>query len=196
MKRITYGLICEDISQQKLLEAVLMEVSNSDINFQINIKFYNDLKCRSRDEVRNKMAQAADYSFLHKKGFYCDVLFVGIDYDDRKRDEFDNELKKLYNKISDRAKSKVIIFFPVQAIEHWFLLLQHRKANPASTKNIAADIEGINRKAAKEKLYTLPDKNSLIDNILKEADFDWLETNSHSFRSFYGSLKKFIAFYK
>ena len=67
------------------------------------------------------MVQAVDYSFLHKQGFYVDVLFIGIDFDDRDRTKFTNEIATLYNKLNDIGKQKAVILFPVQAIEHWLL---------------------------------------------------------------------------
>jgi len=192
MSVIQYSLICEDDVQKSFIENLLSHTRFSSITFQFNSKFYYQLKCRGKAEVLRKMKQAANWSFLYNEGYYCDILFVGIDYDDRDRSSFDNELKNLYDRIDGKAKEKTIIFFPVQAIEHWLLLLNYRKENSSVTKNISSQIESINRKEAKQRLYAKNDKNSIVTDVLSYADYDWLESNSQSFRALYNKLTAFL----
>jgi len=194
MRNIIYSLICEDDAQKIFIDGLIERYDNKNIEFTFNNIFYRTLFCRGNKEVKAKLPQAANYSFLHQKGFYCDIVFVGLDYDDRERSNFNNELEKIYEKVNIHARSKVIILFPVQAIEHWLILLKARLEKPSNTKNIAAEVEAINRSSAKTQLYPnrKQPKNQIIDPIIREGDFDWLASISVSFRAFHAKLNTFL----
>lgn len=193
MRTITYSIICEDEAHKLFIQSFLLQFSEI-INFQFNYLFYKKLLCTNSKQVLHKMVQAVDYSFLHTQGFYVDVLFIGIDYDDRDRTKFTHEINTLYNKLNDKGRQKAVIFFPVQAIEHWFLLIKQKKDNPTSTKNIATTIEKIDRKAAKTKLYNkaLIQNSTLIKNVVLSINADWLSSQSVSFNHFYSKFKSSI----
>ncbi len=167
-------------------------MQNDTLQFTFIPSFYKQFKSNNSKEVLYKFPQAVDHIFL--KAYRLDLVIIGIDYDDRNREQFFKEYQTLYEKLDDKGKIKTVILFPVQAIEHWFLLIKHNNENPGITKNVAADIEKKVRVEAKISLYG---KTKTIENIiqvlLQNADFDWLQNQSNSFGAFYKKLQIFIA---
>jgi len=192
MKEITYSILCEDNAHKIFIETILRKLNNDKFQFLFNHIFYKKLLCRNSKDVLNKMVQAVDYSFLQSYGFFVDILFIGIDYDDRPRENFNAGLDKLYQKFDNKGREKAIIFFPVQAIEHWLLFAKRKKDNPGLTKNIGDEIEKIERKTAKEILYgnEVQSRNEIIVRLVENVDLPWLSIQSKSFNLFYQKLSK------
>jgi hypothetical protein len=189
MKTFKYSIICEDDSQRYFAETLLKLHFTGKVVFVFDELFYKRFKCGNNRRVyRSYPIQIERSSYLDP--YNLDLVLVGIDYDDRPKKDFKAELAKLYDRLNDKAKQKAVIFFPVQAIEHWLVFLKHRAANPSSTKTITVETENTNRKDAKLKIYGHPpqDKKELITNLVQSLDVDWLCTQSHSFSEFYNRI--------
>ncbi len=195
MKKITYSIICEDHAHKTFIQTFLSKFADK-VQFDFNNVFYKRLLCNNSKDVLGKMVQAVDFSFLYKQGFYIDLLFIGIDYDDRNKSEFTQEIENLYNRLDERGKQKAIIVFPVQAIEHWLLFIKEKVTNAATQKNISKDIEKIERKIAKKILYTNHKEKVSIEkdvhHFTQQIDIEWLCSQSVSFNSFYTKFRTFI----
>ncbi len=182
-----YSIICEDITQFTFIKKFLEKYSDSD-NFILNEKCYHLYKCKNSREVLNSYFISSNLAFSN---YSLDLLFVGVDYDDRNKSKFKEELDKLYNKLSEKTRNKTIILFPVQAIEHWLLYIKHHKDNPKSTKNIT--FEKIKRIQAKIDVYgrKKPNKKLSIqktEEILQNLNIKWLVSKSESFKYFYNNF--------
>ncbi len=182
---INYGLICEDIAHKTFLEIFLK--NQNDFNFILNMSFYKRFRANNKKEVVKSLPLISYNAF---EEYFLNLIFVGIDYDDLDRTNFDKELESLYSKING-FKDKAIIFYPVQSIEHWFWYLKIKKENPNFTKNI--NLENKDRKTAKKEVYNNKRTNvNVIIQIMKDADFKWLRNHSLSFNYFYNSLLKYL----
>jgi len=194
MKTFKYSIICEDDSQRYFAETLLKFHFTGKAIFVFDEPFYKRFKCGNNSSVlRSYPIQIERSSFLDP--YNLDLVFVGIDYDDRPKKDFKAELAKLYDRLNDKAKQKAVIFFPVQAIEHWLIFLQHRVANPSATKTITVETENTKRKDTKLKIYGLPsqDKKEIITSLVETFEIDWLCIQSHSFREFYYRILHVIA---
>ena len=194
MKQLNYSLICEDIAHVAFIEALLPFLLEQDDVIFFNQKFFKDFKARNSKDVINRYSNASIVAF---RDYNLDLLLIGIDYDDRNRNYFEKEIKYLYSKIVDKIRYKSVIFFPVQAIEHWLLIIQFKIQNPISTKNIAGKIEGLPRKKAKIDLFgsvylSKKDQKQKISEIVNQIDIDWLISRSESFRKFNYDLNNFF----
>lgn len=191
VKVIKYSILCEDKEHRLFIQSILTHHFNSaDITFKFDEAFYKRFKCNNnKDVLKSYIIQIERSSYLDP--YNLDIVFVGIDYHSRRRENFNAELEKLYTPLTAKAKEKAVIFFPVQAIEHWFLFLKRKNEAPMSTRNFAEDIERITRKQAKQLLNlqsTVP-MEKLIDVLITTADLEWLSNQSTSFNSFYIKLK-------
>ncbi|MCW3108029.1 MAG: hypothetical protein JWQ09_2535 [Segetibacter sp.] len=194
VKVIKYSILCEDKEHLLFIQCLIKHHFNSiDITFKFDEAFYKRFKCNNNKDVLKSYAiQIERSSYLDP--YNLDIVFVGIDYDSRRRENFNVELEKLYLALNPKAKEKAAIFFPVQAIEHWFLFIKRRNEGQASTKNLAEDIEKITRKQAKqlfqsEKTVSI---EKMIDALISTADIEWLCNQSKSFNSFYIRLEKLL----
>jgi hypothetical protein len=194
---LNYSLLCEDVAHETFIKYLLphfIDISGLEIDLGFNEDFFYKYRCRNSKDVLKKYVKA---SIDATDRFEIDLLFIGIDYDDRDRSRFSNEIEKLYSGIVQKVREKSVIFFPVQAIEHWLLLIQYKYQNPNSTKNISNEIEKLQRKSAKVQLFgarrlTKVDQKNRIEEIVKQINIDWLKTRSQSFNRFYIDLNKFF----
>ncbi len=190
IKEIKYGLICEDDAHKLFLHKFL-SVAFDSINFLFNYDFFFRYRANNK---KNVLKQIGIIGYDAFENYQLNLLFVGLDYDDLDRKKFNENIEKLYEII--KIKDKTIIFFPVQAIEHWLLYLKYKKKNPQSTKNIS--FENKSRKDAKKEIYSSlrPSSqriNEKIDEYLDNDDnLKWLASRSESFRNFQITLNNFI----
>ena len=197
MKSLNYSLLCEDVAHETFIKDLLphiIDISGLDIDLGFNKDFFYKYRCRNSKDVLKRYVKASTDAIDR---FEIDLVLIGIDYDDRDRGRFSNEIKKLYERIVPFVKAKSVIFFPVQAIEHWLLLIHYNINNRKSTKNISTEIEKLQRKSAKIKLYgaSRPSKieqKDKITEIVKQIDVNWLSNRSQSFRRFYSDLNNFF----
>lgn len=193
MKTFKYSLICEDDAQRYFVETFLGHHFAGKADFVFDELFYKKFKCSNNaDVLKSYVIQIERSSNLDL--YNLDLVFVGIDYDNRPRESFTAELNKLYGKLNDGAKQKAVVFFPVQAIEHWLIFLQRKAANPSITKTITDDIENTKRADAKRMVYgtKYADKKEIVSNLVKAFDVEWLCTQSVSFRAFYNRVIEVI----
>jgi hypothetical protein len=197
MKQLKYSLICEDVAHKTFIETVLPLIAGhpkESFDFIFDSGFFYRFKARNSKDVLKRYADASIVAF---RDFNLDLLLIGVDYDDRDRNAFNNEIDYLYEKINEKIRDKSVIFFPVQAIEHWLLFIKFRIENPKSTKNISPDIEKIIRKKAKtdffgEKSISREEQKNMIANIVKQIDIEWLISRSASFKRFNNDFSIFL----
>ncbi|NOX47080.1 MAG: hypothetical protein GXO89_08900 [Chlorobi bacterium] len=197
MKIVNYSLLCEDVAHETFIKDLLphfINISGLEINLGFNKDFFYKYKCRNSKDVLKRYVKASIDAIDR---FEIDLLLIGIDYDDRDRGRFSNEIEKLYSGIVQKVREKSVIFFPVQAIEHWLLLIQYRYQNPNSTKNVSNDFEKIQRKNAKIDLYGArrplkETQRKIVSEMVNQINIDWLKTRSQSFNRFYSDLNGFF----
>ncbi len=197
MKQLNYSLLCEDVAQKTFIEGILPSfLNNQSLSFDLNFNqdFFYRFKCRNSKDVLNKYVNAG---IVAVRDFSIGLLLIGVDYDDRDRRKFNNEIEILYNEFVPQVREHSVIFFPVQAIEHWLLLIHFKINNPNSTKNISNEIEKLQRKSAKARLFgaSRPSKieqKKKITEIVGQVDINWLTERSQSFRRFNSDLNKFF----
>lgn len=184
MKKIKYSIICEDDAQKLFVETIVtkMEASHN-VDFAFEHSFYKQFKANSSKQVLINYPQAIDQSFLPR--YLLDLVIVGIDFDDRPKDQFEHHYKNLYEKLAEKSKAKTVILFPVQAIEHWLLFIKKRKENPTLIKSFSVDIEKINRKQAKLDIDpNRKTKDQTSAELLMHLDIDWLQQQSKALGRF------------
>lgn len=192
MNRLNYSILCEDKAHYTFITTFLKKFASK---YNLQIEFDEDFFFRFRSfnskEVLKKFPAAAMIGF---RDYPLDLLVIGIDYDDRDRDNFQHEISKLYTLLDKRFVGKSIIMFPVQAIEHWLLYIKYHLSNPKSTKNIS--YEQMPRKKAKDEIYVKKysrNNQELIRHLVNNMDIKWLISRSESFKRFYSDLEsKFI----
>lgn len=195
MKDVKFGIFCEDISQKTFVIEFLKQFQkNGSLNFIYNKDFSYRYKGQNSVHLLNTYSEVSIIGF---RDFLLDILFVGIDFDDRDRTKFDQEYKKLQSKLPEQTKNKTIIFFPVQAIEHWMLFIKYKIENPNSTKNISQDIEKISRKEAKKQIYGTYKPSKKISEkftfeIFSDLKISWLIAKSESFKYFVNSFETIL----
>jgi hypothetical protein len=177
---------------QELLSGFLFErIAVEKVECVFDNSYFKQFRCRNNKDVLKALPQASAYIVLPK--YNLDLLLAGIDFDDRPKANFEKELQNLYNKVDKIAKNKTIIFFPVQAIEHWLYILQFKMENPASTKNISDEVENTRRKDLKNKMYKPGvNKEELSEKLSLQGNIDWLITRSKSFKKFYQQTTDFL----
>lgn len=178
---LKYGLICEDFAQKYFLEKFL---EKSNFSFNLDENFYYRFRANNKKQVLKTIKQIGYNAFAQHR---LDVLFIGLDYDDKDQKSFQEETRKIYSTVAKNIKNTTIVFYPIQAIEHWLLYLKFRIENPKSTKNIK--FENISRRKAKLDIYNSikvsENKTVKIINELTEINFiNWLNSKSDSFKKF------------
>ena len=197
MKQLKYSLICEDVAHETFIETVLPlfgRQSKVSFDFIFDSVFFYRFRSRNSKDVLKSYADAGIVAF---RDYNLDLLLIGVDYDDRDRNAFNNEIGSLYKDINEKIRDKSVIFFPVQAIEHWLLFIKFKIENPKSTKNISSDIEKIIRKKAKtdffgESRISKDEQKKMIADIVKQIDIKWLLSRSASFKRFYSDFNIFL----
>ncbi len=188
MSRLNYSILCEDKAHYTFITTFLNSfAAKYDLQIELNEDFFFRFRASNSKEVLKKFASAAILGF---RDYHLDLLIIGIDYDDRDRENFINEIAKLYNQLDKRFTEKSVIMFPVQAIEHWLLYIQYHLSNPTLTKNIS--FEQISRKEAKISIYGKKysrNNQVLIRSLVDKIELDWLISRSESFKKFYSDLK-------
>lgn len=192
MKQLYYSLICEDIAHETFIKALLPLFLEQEGTVFFNQEFFKRFKSVNSKGVLKKYSDASIVAF---RDYNIDLLLIGIDYDDRDRKYFEKEIELLYGKITEKIRNKNVIFFPVQAIEHWLMYIKYHDENPKSTKNVS--FENISRKDAKTKVYeeaktTEKDRERIVNDIVGKIDLKWLISRSNSFKRFNWDFVNFI----
>jgi hypothetical protein len=104
------------------------------------------------------------------------------------------ELKNKLGKLHSKYKDKIILFVPVQCVDHWLYYQYYKVAQ--SKKPPANSLESTNNKEVKKVLYG--DKidrrriEVITEKIVSVCNFDELARQSKSFRSFHEQVTDFI----
>lgn len=197
MRKLIYSLLCEDVAHETFIKVFLphyVKAAGLEIGLDFNDGFFYKYRCRNSKDVLKKYVNASIDAI---DTFEIDLILIGVDYDDRDRKIFNKELENLYSVLFPKVRGRSIVFFPVQAIEHWLLMVQYKMAHPKSTKNISNNIEKTQRNIAKVDLYGArrPSKDvqrTIVSDVVNRINIDWLKTRSQSFRRFNSDLNKFF----
>ncbi len=189
-----YSIICEDIAHATFLDNYLILFSEKNsVKLHYDDHFFRRFKSSNSKEVLKKFGEAAIIGF---RDYQLDTLIIGIDYDDRNRNKFSSEIQHLYGYLNEKFRSKSVIMFPVQAIEHWLLFIKYHLEHPRSYKNIQNQIERIPRTEAKREIYkgllSGELKKRKISELLINFDEEWLINRSESFKRFHSDLTNAI----
>ncbi len=192
MRTLKYSIVCEDDAQFWFLQSLLRHPDFLNPSLHFDERFYKRFYCSNRKLVKGRFAQIVnEFSFLNE--WNLDLVFVGIDYDDRDRNDFEKELKALHNELSENGRKKALIYYPVQCIEHWLLFLKTKENK--DNKKIPKKIEGIPRLMAKKLFYESSKRGEhkeLIEELMASSDLEWLCHQSLSFRLFYNRLREIL----
>jgi hypothetical protein len=187
---LRYSLLCEDEVTRIAISILFERMVQGMVACFFDEAYFKQFKCLNNKDVLKALPQASAFALLPQ--YNLDLLLAGIDYDDRPRNNFDKELALLYDRVEHVAKNKTIIFFPVQAIEHWLYMLLYKMENPTSTKNISASVENISRNELKSKLYKKGNsKTDIVQSVAQSGDIHWLVERSHSFKIFFQQVIHF-----
>jgi hypothetical protein len=119
---------------------------------------------------------------------------VGLDLESISQSQFELLLAEM-NESLPQGDNKVVIYLSVQCIEHWLWYLKARKNNLDSTKSL--QLENELRSKAKEQVYGKSKVSNekatpILNELLVNIDFDYLNQQSYSFRDFLGKIKEFL----
>ncbi|RZM11876.1 MAG: DUF4276 family protein [Pedobacter sp.] len=194
---LVYALISEGFSEYSFIPEYLKRLA-----FQKNIQV--------KPGSVNLKGQPSKSTVLSKAEFLClkalqdeeqALCIIGIDLDkpdhtDELR-EHTNECTKLINALASayrRYEKQIIVYVPVQAIEHW-LAYQAFRVNKGSKPEVRS-LEKMNQKELKRLLYGDKDDQrkmtAVARSIAEAADFDELAKQSRSFNLFHQQVIQFM----
>jgi len=100
MSRLNYSILCEDKAHYTFITTFLNSfAAKHDLQIELNEDFFLRFKASNSKEVLKKFSTAAIIGF---RDYHLDLLIIGIDYDDRDRENFINEIAKLYDQLDKR----------------------------------------------------------------------------------------------
>ncbi len=185
MKILKYGYIGEDEAQRIFLRNYLKTYTET-IVFEEDTD--SKIKATNKTEVDKLFVEAAIKSLKYAGN---DVFFVGRDLDDFQFKAFQEKQTSMRADLPEQFKNQVIIFVPVQCIEHWLWYLKRKADNPQSTKN--ESFEQKPRNDAKIAVYgqaKVPNKisNPIVEQLTTSFDTAWLASRSDSFKWFHNEV--------
>ncbi|MCY7352979.1 MAG: hypothetical protein LH606_20365 [Cytophagaceae bacterium] len=196
MKKVTYTLVGEGFAEYQFLPAYFDWVSKK---YQVNLirsKIQiNISKPSGFSKVLKEVNSLCVQSFVSAKP--VDFFVAGIDLDEtdftdtlEHHQKRVNELIVRLGKLHKQFSHQIILFVPIQAIDHWI--------NYQQVDSIANSLESKSKKEIKRLVYGHEDaKRFHIERISltvgKNADFDELAKQSRSFRHFHNQVQQFLS---
>lgn len=199
MKKLIYTLLGEGIAEDAFIPAYIQSVA----------KVKNIQTVRSRLKISTSSKPSMSKVLDHLESFCIqslvqnnEQLFIaGIDLDKPdhtdKQELYKARIQELKNKLGTlygKYENKIILFVPVQCIDHW-LYYQYYKIDK-SEKPSNNSLESQSGKEIKKMLYGNRRDGGQIKEItakiIKDCDFDELAKQSRSFRNFHEKVTKFI----
>lgn len=197
-KRLEYTLIAEGFAEYAFIPTYLRRLAEG----------YNVQAVQSRISIKNKQSNKS--KVLAEAGTFCtaaineehDLFIAGIDLD---RADYEDEqpyhtaeCKKISDamgKVYTAYKNIIILYVPIQAIEHW---LYYQAYKSGLSDSVSAN--GAERKSQaelKKILYRGKEDQFSMEKVAKaiaeKADFEELTRQSRSFCHFHNQVEAFLA---
>ena len=197
IKRLQYTLVAEGYAEYAFIPMYINRIAAS---YSIQAK-RSSLGLRPGKSNKSKVHSECENILKDAVNKQHDLFLVGVDLDEV--DYEDDQLKhqEEYNKLItslgtpyQRSKAKVIIYVPIQAIEHW-LIYQLYKVESGKVMS-ANSVEGKDQDYYKKQLYKGRSDGLAMEKIAKaiaeNADFEELAKQSRSFCHFHNQVKTFL----
>lgn len=192
IKTIKYTLLAEGIVENTFIPLLLDKIHSGKIKFSksnLNIK---QSSSPSKSKVLKNISSFVKESLVNNEE---DYFIVGVDLDlpDHDLVNFKNQSNSIKSLIPQSIdNSKVIIFIPVQAFDHWLLYQSYKIKN--SKRIVNNSLESKSSQIVKKDLYGKANPDSYLINIkakeiLKVIDIADLAKQSKSFNHFYEQIR-------
>ncbi len=190
MNKIEYGVFCEDEPQSLFIDNFLGKFNNTEIQLIKNQSFYRTFKPgRPRGKVKSKYKNVCN---LALSKYHLDLCLVGYDLDYHDEKVFNQNYEEFIEIVSDFGdeSKKIVVFIPVQCIEHWLWYLSDRDLKKGA-------LEGQRCKEAKKNVYGTKRPTSekaikITNDYTRDMDIESLKAKSYSFKRFFDDIGKFI----
>jgi hypothetical protein len=199
MKQIKYLYFCEDLAHRIFLDHFLKQLPTylkreKEIKLAKPESYYSAgfmFKNYNHSQIKNTYL---DVALKAIEDYRLDIFIVGLDLESISQSQFELLLAEM-NESLPQGDNKVVIYLSVQCIEHWLWYLKARKNNLDSTKSL--QLENELRSKAKEQVYGKSKVSNekatpILNELLVNIDFDYLNQQSYSFRDFLGKIKEFL----
>lgn len=199
-KRLDYTLVAEGFAEYAFIPAYLRLTGE-----QYNVQAVpSKLDLKKKQPSKSKVLQEAGKLCIAAIQEEHDLFIAGIDLDaaDHEEEQVKHEvecsrLASAIGKIYKLHTDKIILYVPVQAIEHW-LAYQAYKIG-LTPKFEKGGVEGKSQDELKRLLYkgknNGPNMERVARDIAEKADFDELAKQSRSFAHFHDQVITFLEQY-
>ncbi|MCY7356758.1 MAG: DUF4276 family protein [Rudanella sp.] len=199
-KRLDYTLVAEGFAEYAFIPTYLRIVAE-----QYNVQAVpSKLDLKKKQPSKSKVLQEAGKLCIAAMQANHDLFIAGIDLDkpDHEKTQPVHELEctilsTAIGKTYKAHSNKIVIYVPVQAIEHW-LAYQAHKLDTKPTFPTFADngVESKSQDELKQLLYKGNDNGDFMERtakaIAEKADFAQLAKQSRSFGHFHKQVTEFL----
>ncbi|GAB4045797.1 hypothetical protein [Spirosoma litoris] len=195
---LVYALIAEGFAEYSFIPVYVKRLA-TEKGLQVKRSSLDLLK---KQPSKSKVLQEAEELCLKAlRDEEQDFCIIGIDLDGPDQTDEQNEhtlectkLNKALGTAYKRYKEHIIVYVPIQAIEHWLAYqAYHLKINEKPTKGV---LEKLHQKELKRLLYRDKDDRrkmqSIAQDIAEKADFNELAKQSRSFSHFHKQVTAFL----
>ncbi|KAA9347123.1 DUF4276 family protein [Larkinella humicola] len=198
-KRLNYTIIAEGYTEYKFIPLYLRQVAEK-VDIQV-VRSSLDLKGKqpSKSKVLQEASKLCNLAIQQNHH----LIIAGVDLDEA---DHESELPlhsavcenlKIKLKIYSQYKNRIILFVPMQAIEHWLGYQAYKvgKANKFANNSLESKPQG----ELKRILYGNKEDGRTMETVAEKiaiaADFDELAKQSRSFDHFHKQIVTFLASY-
>jgi hypothetical protein len=191
IRTIHYTLLAEGIVENAFIPELLQKIHGGKLRFSKSHLSLKQSASPSKSKVFANIAKFAKESLIIQEE---DLFIVGVDLDvqDYDLNILKKEEKKIYESLGQGIdNSKVIIFIPIQAFDHWLLYQSYRLER--KERIVDNSLESKDTYDVKKDLYDTshPNANTIRKKakaILGILDIKDLTKQSKSFKHFYDQL--------
>lgn len=199
MKRpLVYALVAEGFAEYSFIPVYIKRMA-AETGIQVKLSSLDLLK--KQPSKLKVILKSEDLCLKALRDEEQDFCIVGIDLDGPdqtdKQEEHTKECSKLTSALGSAFKyykEQIIIYVPVQAVEHWLTYQAYQLKINSKPKN--GSLEKLHQKGLKKILYGDKDdrrKMQLIAKAIAEkADFNELAKQSRSFAHFHNQVQNFL----
>jgi hypothetical protein len=198
---LVYTLVAEGFAEYSFIPVYLKRVLGEK-GLQIKRSSLDLLKKQpSKSKVLLEAEELCLKALRDEGQTFC---IVGVDLDgpdqtDEQKEHADecSKLQKALGSAYKKYGDKIVLYIPVQAIEHWLAYQAYQlKINQ---KPASGSLEKLHQKELKRLLYGDEDNRrkmqSVAQSIAEKADFDELARQSRSFKHFHQQVVQFVQQY-
>ena len=196
--RLVYTLVAEGYAESSFIATYMLRMAEmyaiQAVKSRLGLRPGKSNKSEVYLECQNILKDSINKQY--------DLFIVGVDLDkpDHEKDQpvHKSECDKLVTALGkpyQRFSDRIIIYVPVQAIEHWLIYQVHKVQG---TKMIVRDsVESAHQDKFKEQLYKKRRDGDVMQKVAREiaekADFNELAKQSRSFCHFHEQVTAFLA---